>query len=149
MIAKTKPFGEIEVDERQKLSFPYGLLGFEDLRSFVLLDATQPPFYWLQSLEEPEIAFVLIDPRFFKPDYAPDVNPADLEEIDIASPEDQLVFAIVTIPEKQELMTANLQGPIIVNKREKLGRQSISSNSRWLVRHYILQELAVVKDRAC
>jgi flagellar assembly factor FliW len=149
MTAKTKPFGEIEVDERQKISFPYGILGFENLRSFVLLDATQPPFYWLQSLEEPEVAFVLIDPTFFRPDYSPDLNPEDLEEIEITSLEDELVLAIVTIPENQELMTANLQGPIIVNKQSKLGRQCITANSRWLVRHYILQELAVVKDRAC
>jgi flagellar assembly factor FliW len=149
MIAKTKPFGEIDVDERQKLSFPSGILGFEDLRSFVLLDAAQPPFYWLQSLEEPEIAFVLIDPVFFKPDYIPDLNPADLEEIELTNQEDQLVFAIVTIPEKPELMTANLQGPIVVNRRNKLGRQSISRNPRWLVLHFILQELAAVKDRAC
>jgi len=149
MITKTKPFGEIEVDERQKLSFPNGILGFENLNTFVLLDAAQPPFYWLQSTEEPDVAFVLIDPLFFKPDYIPDISPSDLEEIEIENSEDQLVFAIVTIPEKQELMTANLQGPIIVNKRRKLGRQSISRNPRWLVRHFILQELAAVKDRAC
>jgi flagellar assembly factor FliW len=149
MIAKTKPFGDVDVDERQKLSFPLGILGFENLRSFVLLDAAQPPFYWLQSLEEPEIAFVLINPLFFKPDYKPDIHPEELEDIGIRDPEDQLVFAIVTIPEKQELMTANLQGPIIVNKREKIGRQAISRNPRWMVRHFILEELAAVKDRAC
>lgn len=149
MIVKTKPFGDIDVDERQKLDFPQGILGFENLQSFVLLDAAQPPFYWLQSLEEPQIAFVLMDPLFFKPDYSPDVSPDDLEEIGIAGPDEQLAFAIVTIPEKQELMTANLQGPIIVNKRSKIARQTISRNPRWLVKHYILEELAAVKDRAC
>ena len=149
MLVKTKPFGDIDVDERQKLDFPQGILGFENLRSFVLLDAAQPPFYWLQSLQEPEIAFVLIDPVFFKPDYAPDVGPEDLEEIDVTGADEQLVFTIVTIPEKQELMTANLQGPIIVNKRSKIARQAISRNPRWLVKHYILEELAAVKDRAC
>jgi flagellar assembly factor FliW len=149
MVTKTKPFGEIEVDERQRLEFPQGLLGFENLNSFVLLDAAQPPFYWLQSVDEPDIAFVLINPVFFKPDYQPDVPPEDLEEIGIRNPEDQLVFAIVTIPEQQELMTANLQGPIVVNKKQKIGRQAISRNPRWLVRHFILEELAAVKDRAC
>ena len=149
MTVKTKPFGVIDVDERQRLEFPQGILGFENHHSFVLLDATQPPFYWLQSLDEPEIAFVLINPLIFKPDYNADVNPLDLEEIGITDPEDQLTLAIVTIPETQELMTANLQGPIIINKREKTGRQSISRNPRWLVRHFILEEIAAVKDRAC
>ncbi len=149
MITKTKPFGDIEVDDRQRLEFPHGILGFENLRSFVLLDAAQPPFYWLQSLEEPEVAFVLINPQFFKPDYQPDLPPEDLEEIGISSPDDQLVFTIVTIPEKQELMTANLQGPIVVNKKEKMARQAISRNPRWQVKHFVLEELAAVKDRAC
>ena len=149
MTTKTKPFGDIEVDDRQRLEFPHGILGFEHLRSFVLLDAAQPPFYWLQSLEEPEVAFVLINPQFFKPDYQPDLPPEDLEEIGISSPDDQLVFTIVTIPEKQELMTANLQGPIVVNKKEKMARQAISRNPRWQVKHFVLEELAAVKDRAC
>jgi len=149
MTIKTKPFGDIDVDDRQRLDFPHGILGFENLRSFALLDAAQPPFYWLQSLEEPEVAFVLINPQFFKPDYLPDLSPEDLEEIGISTPEDQLVFSIVTIPEQQELMTANLQGPIVVNKKKKVGRQSISRNPRWQVRHFVLEELAAVKDRAC
>ena len=149
MTTKTKPFGDIEVDDRQRLEFPHGVLGFENLRSFVLLDAAQPPFYWLQSLEEPEVAFVLINPLFFKPDYLPDVAPDDLEDIGISCLEDQLVFTIVTIPEKQELMTANLQGPIIVNRNAKIGRQAISRNPRWQVKHFVLEELAAVKDRAC
>jgi len=149
MIVKTRPFGEIEVDERQRLEFPDGLLGFENHRSFFLLDAAQPPYYSLQSLQEPDIAFVLINPLFFKPGYAPDVNPIDLEEIGITGPEDELVFAIVTIPEKQELMTANLQGPLLINKRKKIGRQAISRNPSWMVKHLILEELAAVEDRAC
>ncbi len=149
MTVKTKPFGTIEVDERQKLHFPYGILGFENLKNYVLLDATQTPFYWLQSLDEPDIAFVLIDPTFFKPDYTHDLPQEDLEEIGLAAGDDRLVFAIVTIPEDHTLMTANLQGPIIVSKKNKLGRQSITANPRWSVRHYILEELAAVKDRAC
>ena len=149
MTVKTKPFGTIEVDDRQKLHFPYGLLGFENLMNYVLLDAAQPPFYWLQSLDEPDMAFVLIDPTFFKPDYTHDLPQEDLEEIGLAAGDDQLVFAIVTIPEDHTLMTANLQGPVIISKKNKLGRQSITANPRWSVRHYILEELAAVKDRAC
>ena len=110
MTVRTKPFGDIDVDERQKLDFPQGILGFENLRSFVLLDATQPPFYWLQSLDEPQIAFVLMDPAFFKPDYSPDISPDDLEEIGINAPDEQLVFTIVTIPEEQE-HSASLSEP--------------------------------------
>jgi flagellar assembly factor FliW len=145
----SKPYGEIEVDERQKVRFPSGLFGFEALREFVLLDATQQPFYWLQSLEEPSVAFVLIDPLMFRPDYSPDAEPEEIAEIGVASPDDLLVLAIVTIPESQKGMTANLQGPLLINRRARLGRQSISTNPRWGTRHAILEELAVARQGAC
>ena len=145
----SKPYGEIEVDERQKVRFPSGLFGFEGLREFVLLDAIQQPFYWLQSLEEPSVAFVLIDPLMFRPDYSPDVEPEEIAEIGVASPADLLVLAIVTIPESQTGMTANLQGPLLLNRRARLGRQSISADPRWGTRHAILEELALARQGAC
>jgi flagellar assembly factor FliW len=144
----TKPYGEIEIADRQLVTFPRGLFGFEELRTFALLDASQQPFYWLQSLERVEVAFVLIDPLFFRPDYTPDVDPGELEEIGIGSQAEALVFSIVTIPEKSSQMTANLQGPLILNPRTHAGRQSISANPRWGVRHIILEELAKARQGA-
>jgi len=148
MKVATKPYGEIEIEETQRIVFPRGLFGFEDLREFAVLDSTQPPFCWLQSLEKVEVAFVLIDPLFFRPDYAPDVDPAEIEEIGITAPEDMLVFSIVTIPVAAARMTANLQGPLIINRRARTGRQSISSNPRWSVRHVVMEELAKAKQGA-
>ncbi len=138
----TKPYGEIEIEDKQLVTFPRGLFGFEELRSFALLDASQPPFYWLQSLERVEVAFVLIDPLFFRPDYTPDVDPGELEEIGVIGQVETLVFSIVTIPENSSQMTANLQGPLVLNAHTHAGRQSISANPRWGVRHVILDELA-------
>ncbi len=145
----TKPYGTIDVDERQRILFPFGILGFEKMKEYVLLDALQQPFYWLQSLEVPEIAFVLINPIIFRPDYTPDVPDVDLEEIGIETTEDLLCFSIVTIPEVQTQMTANLQGPLLINKKKKVGRQSISTNPKWNVRHRILEELAAIRNEAC
>jgi len=144
---QTKAFGAIDVDERQKILFPYGILGFESLKSYVLLDAAQPPFYWLQSLESPQIAFVLIEPRLFRPDFVLEVNPEELAEIDIHSPAEALVFAIVTVPEDPRLMTANLQGPIVINRERRIARQLISIDARWQLRHPILEELALARKR--
>jgi flagellar assembly factor FliW len=144
----TKPYGEIEIEDKQVITFPRGLFGFEELRRFALLDALQQPFYWLQSLERVEVAFVLMDPLFFRPDYTPDVDPSELEEIGIKGPDPALVFSIVTIPENSSQMTANLQGPLILNPRTHVGRQSISVNPRWGVRHVILDELARARQGA-
>ena len=142
----TKPYGEIEIDQRQTVRFPSGIMGFEDLHEFAILDATQQPFYWLQSLEMAEIAFVLINPLAFRPDYSPAVDPEEIAEIGIESPDDMLVFVIVTIPDTSSRKTANLQGPLILNRRTRVGRQSISGNPRWGVRHAILEELALVRQ---
>lgn len=140
----TKAYGPVEVDERQKIFFPHGILGFEKLNSYVLLDALQQPFYWLQSMEVPEVAFVLINPRIFRSDYTLEVPQEELTEIGIDDPGKILDLAIVTIPDNPMEMTANLQGPIIINKETRVGRQSISSNPQWKVRHPILKELAAV-----
>jgi flagellar assembly factor FliW len=142
MHVNTRPYGPLEVDERQKLHFPFGILGFEHLTEFVLLDATQQPFYWLQSLQDPQIAFVLISPDIFRPDYDPGVPAHELVEIGVNEGDDYLVLAIVTIPEDQERMTANLQGPIVINPRARIGRQSVSMDPRWGVRHVIRDEIA-------
>jgi len=143
----TKAYGEIEIEDRQRISFPRGLFGFEELREFVLIDAAQQPFYWLQSVERVEVAFVLIDPKFFRPDYTPDVDPAELEEIGIADSDDMLVFTIVTIPPAAGRMTANLQGPLILNRNTHVARQSISANPHWGVRHGILEEMAQAREK--
>ena len=144
LTVNTKAYGTIEVDERQKIHFPFGIFGFESLKDFILLDAAQQPFYWLQSLEVKETAFVLIDPLVFRKDYKLEVIPGDLEEIGIDSEGESsvLLFAIVTIPENHRKMSANLQGPIIINRETKTGRQSISTDSKWKTKHYILEELA-------
>jgi flagellar assembly factor FliW len=144
----TRPYGEIEIEDRQRITFPRGLFGFEELREFAFLDSTQQPFYWLQSLERVEVAFVLIDPLFFRPDYAPDVDPAEIEEIGAGDREDLLVFAIVTIPATAARMTANLQGPLLLNRRTRTGRQCISADPRWGVRHVVMDELAQARQGA-
>jgi len=148
MKIRTKPYGEMEIEDRQRIIFPRGVFGFEELREFALLDASQPPFYWLQSLQRAEVAFVLIDPLFFRPDYTPDIDPSELQEVDIRSPDDMLLFSIVTVPEDSSRMTANLQGPLVINRRTSVGRQSISMNPQWGVRHAILEELALARRGA-
>ena len=151
MKVNTKAYGLIDVDQRQKIHFPSGILGFENLKNYVLLDALQQPFYWLQSMDVQEIAFVLIEPYIFRPDYSPDVSSSELEEIQLTpdSTDEMLVFTIVTIPEEQRDMTANLQGPLVINRTLHIGRQCISENENWKTRHKIMEELSQVRNSAC
>jgi len=146
MRINSKAYGPVDIDERQEIFFPRGLIGFEQFKRYALLDAAQQPFYWLQSLDVVEIAFVLVDPMVFRPDFKPDVPEEEIEELGIESPDDLIVFAIVTIPENQSKMTANLQGPLLINRIKKIGGQLISLNPKWHVKHVIMDELAALKD---
>jgi len=141
MKVESKAFGQIDIDEKQKIDFPQGLYGFDDFHDYVLLDAEHQPFFWLQSTEEKEIAFILINPFLFRPDYEVNVANEELAEIGIKSPENALIFAIVTIPQDGGNMTANLQGPVIINKENMTGKQAILSDVKWKTKHDIIAEL--------
>ena len=145
MRVKTKAYGEIDADERQLVSFPSGLLGFEKFKDYILLDARQKPFFYLQSIDVPDLAFILIDPFLFRPDYSLDVNDDSLGDIGVSQPDDVLVFAIVTVPGEGAAVTANLMGPLIINKSNRLGMQTVLGDSRWRVKHDIMAELASSK----
>lgn len=139
----TKPFGEIEVSELQVIDFPEGILGFDFIKKFVILDAEDEgsPFKWMQAFDEKDLAFVIIRPVDFLESYELAISQNDFEAVKADSADELIVFAIVTIPENPKDMTANLQGPIIINPVTKLGKQAISMSDRYKVRHRILDEM--------
>ena len=141
MKVDTKTRGIIEVDERQRITFSRGLFGFENLKNYVLMDAEQEPFYWLQSVDEKQVAFVLINPALFRSDYEINLDADDCAELGLESADKAIVFAIVTIPESGPF-TANLQGPLIINRDTKAGKQAILNDPRWHTKHDVLAELA-------
>lgn len=141
MTLDTKPYGTIDVAEEQRISFPSGLYGFETHTDFVILDAEHEPLYWLQSTHTADIAFILINPYILRPDYVLDIPAEDLMEIGSPEEPDVLVFSIVTIPPEGDV-TANLQGPLVINRKKRLGKQSISLDSRWQTKHSIVAEMS-------
>ena len=149
MTIDSKPFGRIEIDTRQILTFPHGLYGFEHLREFALLDSARPPFFWLQSLEEANVAFVLINPYVVRPDYVLEIPDEDLEEIGSPEPEGILVFSIVTIPGGGREITCNLQGPLLINRSERVGHQSISLHQAYHTKHPVLEEMRSARSGSC
>ena len=148
MKVATKAYGLVEVDERQRIKFPQGLFGFESFRDYILLDAEQQPFYWLQSLDVEQVAFVLINPFLFRPDYEMNIENDELLPIGITDPGKAVIFAIVTIPPDTGPMTANLQGPIVINRDSRLGIQAVLTDSRWKTKHDIVAELQAATQHA-
>jgi len=140
----TKAFGNISVEPEQIIDFPEGIFGFNDHVKFALIEEGEDtPFKWLQSTMDREIAFIVIQPELFmKNSYVPEIPKSDLKLISAESIDDCIILSIVTIPENNpEKMTANLQGPILLNKKNKKGRQSISNNENHLVRVPILEQI--------
>lgn len=137
----SKTNGKISVDEKHIFTVSHGLFGFEDYQVYAMFEAEQKPFIWFQSVDNQNLAFLLIDPFLFCNDYELDIDDESLRSIGITSPSDVLVMTIVTIPSDGSPVTANLQGPIIFNKKNNKCIQVISSDSRWQTKHDILAEV--------
>ena len=124
--------GTLVVEPSSILTFPKGLLGFPECRSFVLLPSERPHVYWLQSVEYTSLAFLLVDPFEFFEGYTLDLGATDL---DAMSPDGLSVLAIVTLPsERGELPTANLQGPVVIHVQNGEGAQVVISDSSYGIR---------------
>ncbi len=145
----TTRFGDIEVKEEEIIKFPEGLLGFEDKKEFVIFIMEEgSPLMWMQAVKEPALAFILIKPFEFRPDYSVDISDKDVEFLKIEKPQDVDLLSIVVVPNDPSKMTANLQGPIILNTKKNLAKQIISNNPKHKIKHFILDEMAELKKKA-
>jgi flagellar assembly factor FliW len=124
----TSRFGQVTFEDDKVLHFPAGILGFESMSQFILLNVKEKdsPFKWLQSLDEPALAFLLCDPRMAVENYWPPVTSGDLSQLGLSSLSDAIVMSIVTVPEDPMCATANLQAPVIINAHGRLGKQVVT-----------------------
>ncbi|NLO82478.1 MAG: flagellar assembly protein FliW, partial [Clostridiales bacterium] len=143
MIINSKHFGHIEIPEEDIIRFPYGLYGFENVKEYVLLGKVEDenPFMWLHAVHEPDVCFVVIDPYVFKKDYSPSINDKILHKLEVEDPADIRYLSIVVIPQDVSKMTANLQGPIVINAKKNIAMQVILDDEEYGTRHYILEEM--------
>ncbi len=138
----TARFGEIDIIPAEIIEFSEGLLGFDESHRFIILNPEDgSPFRWLQCVEDGDLAFVIIEPLNFMFAYDLDISDGDAAFLGLERAEDAVLYAIVTIPENPSDMTANLQGPLVINVKTRKGRQVISTNSRHSVKTRILDEM--------
>jgi flagellar assembly factor FliW len=135
----TKRFGEMEFPEDSIITVLGGIIGFPALTRYVLIQRpNDAPFYWLQSLDDPTMALVLVNPVLFKADYSPSL-PEGLQ-IELKAEDQEIsLFAIVTIPPgRPQDMTANLLGPLALNAKSRLARQLILDDRHYTHRQPII-----------
>jgi flagellar assembly factor FliW len=136
---KTTRFGDVKIDENLIITLPEGILGFEDIKRYIILDHfdKESPFKWLQSIEDPSLAFVITDPLMFVPEYKARISKEEIKAIDISGESKAIIVVIVNIKRDHSEITVNLQGPIVINAEKKLAKQVVIKESDYSVRHII------------
>jgi len=131
---KTTRFGEIDLKKDQLIQMPHGMLGFYDSQRFVIIQHTEnSPFCWYQSLDDPDLAFVITNPYIFMPDYNPKLKDA-LTHMNWQMDEERYVktleiYVVVNIPRgAPQNMTGNFMGPLVINPHCRQGIQVILSD---------------------
>ncbi|MDD3732270.1 MAG: flagellar assembly protein FliW [candidate division Zixibacteria bacterium] len=148
MLVKSQKLGELDVSEDKLIIMERPILGFENLREFCLIEIDEiMPFLWFQSVQEPSISFLVVNPIVFFPGYRIEINPKEIAELEVARVDAVETYVIVTLNKNPELITANLQGPILINTENNLAKQLILVNSDYKVRHSLSKAMEEVPEK--
>ena len=128
MKANTRIFGEIDIDDSKIINMEKGMIGFPDLKKFALIyneEREKTVIKWLQSMDDGDIAFPVMEPQLVKADHRPSISEDVLEPLGSLDEENTFVLVTVTVPKEIEKMTCNLQAPIVINTSTNKAAQMI------------------------
>ena len=143
--------GRVTVAEDQIITFPSGLPGFPNCQRFALLyNQLQSPFYCLQSVDNPALAFMVTEPAALVPDYHPKRGINDLKDLQAAGPDDLKMLVTLTIPPgRPEKMTANLMSPLLINPAQGLGKQVVLDKPQYSHQHPVIMVKPACQAQWC
>jgi flagellar assembly factor FliW len=134
MQIQSSRFGWLSVEDNRIMTFPRGLLGFPTHKRFALIQTnSENYFFWLQSIDDPALAFVVTDPGIFFKDYDVPVREETVTELELDEPEFLQTFTICN--RVGEWLTGNLLGPLLVNSKNRLATQVVLTEKKWTTRH--------------
>ncbi len=137
-------------DRIMKIKFPQGLYGFEEYKDFILLPSEYEPLLRLESEKDKNLAFFLVDPFLFFPMYEIDVDDATVAELGIENPNDVMVLTLITISKSLPVhVTANLQGPVVINQKSSQAKQIVLVDTHWKTKHDLFEKKASEPVAAC
>jgi flagellar assembly factor FliW len=138
----TTRFGELQVNTEDIITMTEGLLGFDNLKKFFVVDPGDSTLIlWIQSIDDEKVAFPILEPKIFKPDYIAKLLPQDMNSIDLESLDQAKIYTILTIPSEITQMNANLKAPIVINSEKKIAKQIILQDSKLSVKYEMYKEL--------
>jgi flagellar assembly factor FliW len=142
VIIKTGRFGQLTVGDDETIHVPQGILGFPDYKKYCLVDpGDETLILWLQCLDNPDVAFPVLEPKIFRPDYAARLSAAELRELKLENINQSAVFSILTISEDVTLMTANLKAPLVINLKQQVAKQVVLQENEYSIKHLMFKEL--------
>lgn len=152
MKAKTRIFGEIEIEDEKIITLEKGMIGFPDLNHFALIfdeekEQKDTTIMWLQSMDEPDIAFPVMMPHVVKEDYDPNVSEAAIAPLGDLTPENTYLLVTVTVPRNIKEFSVNLKAPIIINMDNRKGVQLIVEDD-YPVKYKVYDLLKGKKEKA-
>jgi flagellar assembly factor FliW len=135
-------FGNIEFIPEDVVVFEDGLIGFFDYKEYVIISTKEGSmFRWLQSLEEPKLAFLLADPNKFMESYTPEISLSQAEELGLNEETPHLVLVTATIPTGKPMdARANLTAPIVINLETNQAKQIVLDNDAYTIRYPIFSD---------
>ena len=151
MVAETKFFGTIDIEDDKIINFPNGIIGFENLKNFALIYDSEreerSKISWLKSMEEPLMVLPVINPLDLMDAYTPTIEDELMKNIGDPADADLLIFVTLSIPSDIEKMTANLKAPFIINTVERKAMQVIVENSEYPVKFDAYEALQARKEK--
>ncbi|WP_100405456.1 flagellar assembly protein FliW [Bacillus solitudinis] len=141
MKIETKYTGMLKISEEQVIKFEKGIPAFEEETHYVLLpfDA-ETPFFVLQSIKTVEVAFIVVNPFQFVPEYQVKLPDSTIEQLAIEKEEEVATFVMLTVRDPFNETTANLQAPVIINALKQKGKQLLMSDSSYKTKHWIFDK---------
>ncbi len=122
----TSRFGTLGVDERKIITFHEGLLGFPSLKRYLLLDYKDTELKWLQSVDDPDIAFIVTPPQKFIKEFAVEIGGTTRGALRLEEDDDLALLVILRV-ENDEVI-ANLEGPLAINSKLMIGVQAVAES---------------------
>ena len=139
MKIETGKFGTVDFEETDIIRFDQGIIGFPELFNFIILTPeSDTPFKWMQSLDNLDITFVIINPQLIDRNYKIKINRNNIKSLKAESIDNIELYSIITIPENPKDMTVNLLGPIILNKENRTAKQIVLEKTSYSTKHRVI-----------
>ena len=139
MLLKTRCFGEVKIKKEEIIRFTEPILGFDGYKQYILIENRSVfPTFWLQSVDNLELAFPVVSPFFVDENYSVRLNACDFEDIKLKKFNDVIILTLLVVPQDISSIRTNLRAPIVYNSTEKLAKQVVLQEEKYPIHFYIM-----------